>query len=166
MTDSPRSEVIKGEGTLQAIFSPRVLCVLRMCVLLLREGSDVSASWAGRKRFCFFSGGVASPSSALSCVTASLSHVARLGVSSATMKWFYREFTRQGGITNAATLVLGAKLGEGARWRVAGLTSPTPCHKSQFAGQMTLHGHGAAPPAGERRAALQGQPLAEVSHVK
>lgn len=33
-----------GEGTLQAIFSPRVLCVLRMCVLLLREGSDVGAS--------------------------------------------------------------------------------------------------------------------------
>lgn len=43
MTNSPRSEVIKGEGTLQAILSPRVLCVLRMCVLLLREGSDVGA---------------------------------------------------------------------------------------------------------------------------
>lgn len=150
---------------MQAIFSPRVLCVLRMCVLLLREGSD-GASWARRKRFRFFSGGVASPSSALSCVTANLSHTAHLGVSSATIKWFYRKFTKQGGITNAVTPVLGAKLGEGARWRVADLTSPTPCHKSQFAGQMTLHSLGAAAPAGERRADLQGQPLAEVSHMK
>lgn len=62
--------------------------------------------------------------------------------------------------------VLGAKLGEGARWRVAGLTSPTPCHKSQLAGQMALQSHGAAPPAGEQRADLQGQPLAEVCHRK
>lgn len=149
------------------VFSVSYVCVCCCCVRALTSARRrVGVSWAGRKRFRFFSGGVASPSSALSCVTASLSHVAHLGVSSATMKWFYREFTRQGEITNAATPVLGAKLGEGARWRVAGLTSPTPCHKSQFTGQMTLHSHGAAPPAGERRAALQGQPLAEVSHVK
>lgn len=42
----------------------------------------------GKEALSLFSGDVASPSSVLSYMTASLSPAARLGVSTATMKWF------------------------------------------------------------------------------
>lgn len=62
VTSNPRRGL---GGALQAVFSPRVLCIVYVCIVIAAARA-LMACWGGKEALSLFSGRVASPSSALS----------------------------------------------------------------------------------------------------